>query len=98
MDRTRPERKGRSLISRLAAAAARAILVALLIALPAMMLPQVRPDTTQIVALLALVAAMLTFVEYVSDYPSLIEFRDAPDLEARADDLQRLLRDWIKRV
>ncbi|WP_254698400.1 hypothetical protein [Sagittula sp. P11] len=78
MDRTRPERKGRSLISRLAAAAARAILVALLIALPAMMLPQVRPDTTQIVALLALVAAMLTFVEYVSDYPSLIEFRDAP--------------------
>ncbi|EBA08433.1 hypothetical protein SSE37_16513 [Sagittula stellata E-37] len=50
----------------------------MLIVLPAMMLPQISPDTTQIVALLALVAAMLTFVEYVSAYPSLIEFRDAP--------------------
>lgn len=60
------------------AAAARAFLVAMLIALPAMILPNVRPDTTQIAALLALVAAVLTFVEYISEYPSLIEFRDAP--------------------
>lgn len=56
----------------------RAFLVALLIAMPAIMLPGVDADTTQMTMLLALVAALLTFVEYVSDYPSLIEFRNAP--------------------
>lgn len=59
------------------AAAARAFLVALLIAMPALVLPGTRAETAQVVALLSLVAAMLTFVEYVSDSPSLIEFRDA---------------------
>lgn len=58
-------------------AAARAILVALLIAMPALVLPGTRAETAQMVGLLSLVAAMLTFVEYVSDSPSLIEFRDA---------------------
>lgn len=43
-----------------------------------MMLPGVTSDTAQMVALLAMLAAVLTFVEYVSDYPSLIEFRNAP--------------------
>jgi hypothetical protein len=61
----------------MAAAAARAILVALLIAMPALVVPGTRAETAQVVALLSLVAAMLTFVEYVSDCPSLIEFRDA---------------------
>ncbi|MBP0483198.1 hypothetical protein J5474_11945 [Sagittula sp. M10.9X] len=60
------------------AAAARAFLVAILIALPAMMLPDVPSDSTQIVALLALLAALLTFVEYIAEYPSLVEFRNAP--------------------
>jgi hypothetical protein len=60
------------------AAALRAILVALLIAMPALFLPGVVADTSQVVALLALVAAVLTFVEYVGDSPSFIEFRDAP--------------------
>lgn len=59
------------------AAATRAILVAVLIAMPALVLPGTSAETAQVVALLALVAAMLTFVEYVSDCPSLIEFRDA---------------------
>ncbi|WGW05775.1 hypothetical protein [Tropicibacter oceani] len=58
-------------------AGARAFLVALVISMPAMMLPGVTADAVQMVALLSLVAATLTFVEYVSDYPSLIEFRDA---------------------
>lgn len=66
------------LISRMVAAAARAFLVALLIAMPALLLPDTRSETAQVVALLSLVAAALTFVEYVSDSPSLIEFRDAP--------------------
>ncbi len=35
-------------------------------------------DTTQIVALLALLAAVFTFVEYFSAYPSFVEFRNAP--------------------
>ena len=60
------------------AAAARAFLVALLIAMPALILPGVKADTSQIVVLLSLVAAVLTFVEYVSESPSLIEFRNAP--------------------
>ncbi len=59
-------------------AAARAFLVALLIAMPAVALPGVSADTAQMVALLSLLAALLTFVEYTSDYPSLVEFRDAP--------------------
>lgn len=59
-------------------AAARAIFVALLIAMPALILPGVKHDTAQMVALLSLVAAILTFVEYWSEYPSLIEFRSAP--------------------
>ena len=59
-------------------AGVRAFLVAMLIALPALMLPGVSPDTTQMIALLSLLAALLTFVEYYSDYPSFIEFRDAP--------------------
>lgn len=60
------------------AALARAFLIALLVATPAMLLPHTRIETTQVIALTALVAAILTFVEYVSDSPSLIEFRSAP--------------------
>ncbi|MGP6089114.1 hypothetical protein [Antarctobacter jejuensis] len=60
------------------AATARAFLVAFLVATPALLLPHMRIETTQVIALLALVAATLTFVEYVSDSPSLIEFRAAP--------------------
>lgn len=78
MYRDRSECEGRQVIKRMVSAAARAFLVALLIAMPAVMLPDVLNETAQMVALLALVAALLTFVEYVSDYPSLIEFRNAP--------------------
>lgn len=66
------------MIKRMVGAAARAFLVALLIAMPTLMLPGVLGETAQMVALLALVAALLTFVEYMADYPSLIEFRNAP--------------------
>lgn len=67
-----------TVISRLASAFLRAILVALLIATPSLILPGVGSDTTQIVALVAIFGALLTFVEYASEYPSLVEFRDAP--------------------
>jgi len=64
--------------SRLAGAILRAILVALLIATPSLLLPSSSPETTQIVTLIALFSAALVVFEYASVYPSLIEFRDAP--------------------
>jgi len=59
-------------------AATRGLLVALLIATPALILPGVAADSTQITALMALLAGFLTFVEYNSSFPSIVEFRDAP--------------------
>ena len=58
-------------------AAARGILVATLIMTPALVLPGLASDTTQVVLLVALLAAALTFVEYNSVFPSIVEFRDA---------------------
>lgn len=66
------------MISRLIGALVRAILVVLLIAAPSMLLLEVSRDTAQIVTLIALFGAGLTFFEYCSSYPGLIEFRDAP--------------------
>ena len=58
-------------------AAARGLLVATMIMTPALILPGLSSDTTQIVLLVALLAAVLTFVEYNSVFPSIVEFRDA---------------------
>lgn len=66
------------MISQLTGALVRAALIMVLIATPSLMLPRVTADTTQIVALVALFAAALTFFEYASTYPGLVEFRDAP--------------------
>ncbi len=66
------------MISQLTGALVRALLIVVLIATPSLMLPGVSSDTTQIVALVALFAAALTFFEYASTYPGLVEFRDAP--------------------
>lgn len=66
------------MIARLAGAIVRAVLIALLIATPALLMPNVATDSTQIIALFAILAAGLTFVEYNSSFPSIVEFRDAP--------------------
>lgn len=66
------------MIARLAGAIVRSILIALLIATPALLMPNVLDDSTQIVALFAILAAGLTFVEYNSSFPSIVEFREAP--------------------
>lgn len=66
------------MISRLAGAVLRAILVVLLIATPALLLPGQSADVTQIVALVSIFAAALTIFEYASVYPGLVEFRNAP--------------------
>jgi hypothetical protein len=52
--------------------------MALLVAVPSLVLPNVSNDATQIVVLVALFAAALTTFEYASSYPGLVEFRDAP--------------------
>ena len=68
------------MIHRLAGAAIRAVIVAFIVAAPALALPGVGAEVAQMIALIGLVAAILTFVEYVSVFPSLIEFRAAPPL------------------
>lgn len=58
----------------------RGIFVAFLIAMPSLLLPNSTTDTTEIVALMALLGGLLTFAEYYSNFPSFIEFREAPPL------------------
>ena len=65
------------MITRVTGAALRAFLMALLVALPSLILSDVSADTTQIVVLVALLAFIMTFIEYNSQYPSIIEFRYA---------------------
>jgi hypothetical protein len=56
----------------------RAVLMAVLISTPAMLLPVVSTESQQAVVLLAIFGAALTFFEYGSAAPGLVEFRDAP--------------------
>lgn len=69
---------GKAVISRLTGALVRAALVIVLLAVPSILLPDACPDGKQMVALVALFAGTLTFVEYKATYPGLVEFRDAP--------------------
>lgn len=66
------------LIQRMFGAALRAFLVGVVFSIPAFLLPQASPDAVQMAAVFSLIAAGLTFAEYTSNYPSLIEFREAP--------------------
>lgn len=68
--------KSRTLVNRVTGAAVRAFLVMILLVLPSVILPGIGPDTKQIVALVALFAGALAFIEYNAVYPSLVEFRD----------------------
>lgn len=56
----------------------RAILVMALAVMPSVILPEASVDSKQMAALVALFVGLMIFVEYNSDAPSLIEFRDAP--------------------
>ena len=66
------------MVSRMTGALVRALLVMVMIATPSTLLPGNGVDTAQIVALVALFGGALTFVEYFSTYPGLVEFRYAP--------------------
>ncbi len=66
------------MLSRTSGALVRAFLVVLMVVTPALMVRETGQDTTQIVALFAVLAAIMVVFEYASTYPGLIEFRDAP--------------------
>lgn len=66
------------MFSQIPGALARAILIALLVATPALLMPSTPPDTAQIVIVLSFIAGFMTFIEYYGEYPSIIEFRFAP--------------------
>lgn len=66
-----------AVFGRVISALTRALLVALLFALPAILMPTVSSDAIHIMMLFALFAGLLVFIEYVSAYPSIIEFRYA---------------------
>ena len=55
----------------------RAFLVVVMIAAPSVLLVDSTVDSQQMVALVAIFAAALTFVEYNAVYPGIVEFRDA---------------------
>ena len=65
------------MFSNLTGAVVRALLVMVLVATPSAILINSSIDSRQMVALVALFAGVLTFVEYYSTYPGLVEFRDA---------------------
>lgn len=64
--------------SRVTGALFRAVIVAALVVAPSMLVPGLPADAQQTVALVALFAAALTYVEYRAEAPGLVEFRDAP--------------------
>lgn len=68
------------MIGRMTSAILRGLLVAMLVATPSLLLPAHTSEAIEMVALLALLAGVLTFIEYNTNYPSFVEFRDAPPL------------------
>ncbi len=65
------------MFTRLAGASVRAALVAMTVAIPAVMLPNVSPNSAELSVLLAVIAAAFVVFEYGFSSPSLIEFRFA---------------------
>lgn len=68
----------KAVITQLLGAFIRAVLVALLIALPSIILPGSVQDAQEGAMAFALVAAAITLVEYGASHPGLIQFRFAP--------------------
>ena len=65
------------MVSRLFYAVLRAAIIIILIALPGLLIPGMSADSTQFAVLMGLFMAALVLVEYTSDSPIVIEFRDA---------------------
>lgn len=67
-------------MTRVSGAALRALIVAALIATPSLLLPAQSTKSDVLIVVVAIIAGVLTFLEYASHYPSLVEFRDAPPI------------------
>ena len=65
------------MVTNILGAGMRAVLVWLLIATPSLLLPGNAGEDSQLIIFFAVLAAFFTFVEYYSNYPSIIEFRFA---------------------
>jgi hypothetical protein len=65
-------------VKRIIGSAVRALFMAFLVVIPSLVLPGTSSDAAQMTALVALVAAVVTFAEYNSEYPTFLEFRSAP--------------------
>ena len=52
--------------------------MAVLLAIPSLMLPAIASDTAQIVVILGFIVGLMVFFEYFGDCPSILEFRFAP--------------------
>lgn len=70
-------RGSRTSMSHVAQSILRGFLVAILVLLPAVLLPGISQDIAQAVTLIALISAAVVMAEYAAAYPGLIEFRDA---------------------
>lgn len=68
------------MFERISGAAVRGFLVATVVAIPSLLLPSFTSEAAEMVVLLCLLAGILTFAEYNSEFPSFVEFRDAPPL------------------
>lgn len=66
------------MLSRVLGALLRALIVVLVVCLPALVLPGTTQEGAELVMLVALVLGIFTAIEYSASYPALIEFRDAP--------------------
>ena len=66
------------MVSQLAGAVVRALIVMIVIATPALLIPGTSQEGAQVVMLVGLVLAVFVGMEYAATYPGLIEFRDAP--------------------
>lgn len=67
----------KSVVTRIAGAALRAVLVWLMISAPSLLLPGAIGEDGHLIIFFAVLAAFFTFIEYYSNYPSIIEFRFA---------------------
>lgn len=66
------------MVARLSGALVRAVLIALLVAIPSLVVPTVATDASQIAFVLSLIVGAMVFFEYFGRCPSIVEFRYAP--------------------
>ncbi len=70
----------KDVFARITGAAFRGILVAMLFAMPTLILPASATQSPEIILFLALLGCALAFSEYASHFPSFVEFRNAPPI------------------